>query len=94
MKPTAPMIIPTFAISFVSTRPVEEAMAFGGVEIGKSIAMDAQTAMKEIIAWVPPRATKEALLAAAGSAIPSATTIRIGISRAAVAELEMKFERK
>ena len=35
-----------------------------------------------------------ALLDAVGSAIPCATTIRIGMSSAAVAELLMKFERK
>ena len=69
-------------------------MAFGGVEIGKHIAIDAHTAMNEIIALVPPRAMKLALFAAAGSAMPCATTINIGISKAAVAELLMKFDRK
>ena len=88
------MMMPTLAISLVSTSPVEDAIAFGGVEIGKSIAMEAQMAMKEIIARVPPRAMKLALFAASGSAIPSATTIRIGMSRAAVALLLMKLERK
>ena len=87
-------MMPTLAICLVSTRPVDAAMAFGGVEIGNSIAMEAQTAMKVIIAWVPPRAKKLSWLAAAGSAIPSATTMRIGIRRAAVAELLMKLERK
>ena len=86
--------MPTLAMSLVSTRPVEAAMAFGGVDIGKHIAMEAQTAMKEIMAFVPPAARNCALLAADGSAMPSATTIRIGISRAAVAELLMKLERK
>ena len=94
MNPVAPMIKPTLSMSFVSTRPVEDAMAFGGVEIGKHMAMDAQTATNEIIALVPPSEMNEALLAAAGLAIPSAMTIRIGISRAAVAELLMKLERK
>ena len=94
MKPTTPMTRPTRAISLVSTRPVEDAIAFGGVEIGKSIAIEAQVAMKIIIAWVPPKAMNEALLGAEGSARPDATTIRIGISRAAVAELLMKFDRK
>ena len=69
-------------------------MAFGGVEIGKSMATEAAVAMNTIIAWEPPRAMNEAWLAAAGSAIPSATTINIGISNDAVAELEMKFDRK
>ena len=45
-----PTMIPILDISLVDTSPVEDAMAFGGVEIGKSIAMDAQTAMNEIIA--------------------------------------------
>ena len=94
INPTTPMIIPILAISWVWTRPVDAAMAFGGVEIGKHIAMDAQTAIKTIIARVPPRARNETLFEAAGSAIPVATTIRIGIRRAAVAELLMKFDRK
>ena len=93
-NPTTPMIIPILAMSFVSTSPVEAAMAFGGVEMGKHIAIEAQTAMNVIIAFVPPRARNWALLAAAGSAIPCAITINIGISKAAVAELLMKFERK
>ena len=93
-NPMTPTMMPTLAMSLVSTRPVEEAMAFGGVEIGKSIAMEAHTAMKLIIALVPPRAMNCALLAASGSAMPAATTMRIGIRRAAVALLEMKLERK
>ena len=71
--------------------PVADAMAFGGVEIGNSMAMEAHTATKMIMAEVPPMARNSALLAAAGSAMPLATTIRIGIRRAAVAELEMKL---
>ena len=50
VKPITPIRMPTLAISLVSTRPVEEEMALGGVEIGKSIARDAHIAMKEIIA--------------------------------------------
>ena len=79
-------------MSLVSTMPVAEAMAFGGVEMGKSMAMEAHTAMKIIMAEVPPRARNSALLAASGSAMPLATTMRIGMSRAAVAELEMKLD--
>ena len=93
-KPIIPIMIPTLAISSVFTRPVLDAMAFGGVDMGNNIAIDAQTAMNEIMACVPPNARNEALLDAVGSAIPSATTIRIGISRAAVAELLIKLERK
>ena len=69
-------------------------MAFGGVEIGNNIAIDAHTAMNEIIACVPPRATNESWLAAEGSPIACATTINIGIYKAAVAELLMKFDKK
>ena len=90
----APTIIPTLAISLVWTSPVLEAMAFGGVEIGNSIAMDAQTAMNDIMACIPPKALNEELLEADGSAIPCATTIRIGMSSAALAELLMKLDRK
>ena len=50
--------------------------------------------MNTIMAGEPPSDMKEALLAAAGSAMPSATTIRMGISSEAVAELEMKLDRK
>ena len=74
--------------------PVADAMAFGGVEIGRSIAIEAQVATKMIIAWVPPIERNEALDAADGSSIAVATTMRIGMSRAAVAELLMKLERK
>ena len=49
-----PMIMPTLVISLVETRPVEAAMAFGGVDIGKSMAMDAHIAMKGISAYIPP----------------------------------------
>ena len=69
-------------------------MAFGGVEIGKSIAIDAHMAMNGIIAYIPPRLTNCALLAAEGSDIAVPTTTRIGTRRAAVAELLMKLERK
>ena len=85
------MMRPTLVMSLVSTMPVADAMAFGGVEMGKSMAMEAHTAMKIIMAEVPPMAMNCALLAASGSAMPLATTMRIGISRAAVAELEMKL---
>ena len=54
MKPMTPIIMPTLVISLVETRPVEAAMAFGGVDIGKSMAMDAHMAMKGISAYIPP----------------------------------------
>ena len=73
------MIMPTFAISLVWTIPVELAMALGGVDIGRTIAIEAQVATNMIIAWVPPNAVKAALFAAAGSDIPIATTMRMKI---------------
>ena len=78
------------ALSYISL----DAMALGGVEIGNSIAIEAHTAMNDIMACVPPKAINEALLEADGSAMPCATTIRIGMSSAAVAELLMKLDRK
>ena len=94
MKATTPTMAPILAISFVSTKPVDDAIALGGVEIGNSIAIEAQTAMNEIIACVPPRAANTSALGAPGILIASAITIKIGMSRAAVAELLMKFDRK
>ena len=44
------MIMPTFAISLVWTIPVELAMALGGVDIGRTIAIEAQVATNMIIA--------------------------------------------
>lgn len=69
--------------------PVENAMAFGGVEIGINIASEAHVAVKHTIAFVPPYDAKS------GFAVrPVETAQRIGMRSAAVAELEMKFERK
>ena len=93
-KPITPIMIPTFAMSLVCTIPVELAIALGGVEIGSTIAIEAQVATNIIIACVPPKARNAELLAAAGSDIPIATTMRIGMSSAAVAELLIKLERK
>jgi hypothetical protein len=69
--------------------PVEAARAFGGVETGRHIAMDAQIATPMIIAGTPPRASNSGF-----PAIAFPTTIRIGTTRFADAELEMKLERK
>ena len=77
IKPITPINAPTFAISLVSTRPVEDAMAFGGVEIGKSIANEAQEAMNTIMAFEPPSDRNSALLAAEGSA-SGAITDKVG----------------
>ena len=45
-----PIKMPTLAMSLVCTMPVELAMAFGGVEIGRTMAMEAQVATNMIIA--------------------------------------------
>ena len=83
-------MIPTLAISFVSTNPVDAAMALGGVLIGNNIANEAQSAMNEIMAWVPPIAINASWLGASGIANASAITIKIGINNAAVDETEIQ----
>ena len=83
------MMMPTVAICFVVIIPVECANAFGGVQTGRHIARDAHIAIPAIIAGTPPRASNEGF---PDIALP--TTIRIGTTRLADAELEMKLERK
>ena len=61
-------------------------MAFGGVEIGSDIAQEAATATPMRIVWVPPIEVNL-------SPIPEHTTVRIGMSRAAVAVFEIKLLR-
>ena len=87
--PTTPRIRPTVAICFVEIIPVEAARAFGGVETGRHIATDAQIAIPAIIDGMPPKDSNPGF-----PAIALPTTIRIGTTRFAAAELEMKFERK
>ena len=82
-----PIIRPIFIISFCFTRPVEWAIAFGGVEIGRVIATDAATAIPISTVGVPPMLSSEL-------PIPLHTTARIGTRSAAVAVFEMKFERR
>lgn len=82
-----PQVRPVFNMSFCSTKPVEYAMAFGGVEIGKHIAVDAAIAIPMMMVLVPP-------IESSLSPIPRQTTARIGTNNAAVAVFEMKFERK
>jgi hypothetical protein len=82
-------MIPIVAICFVVIMPVEAARAFGGVETGRHIATEAQIAIPAIIEGIPPSASNEGL-----PAIALPTTIRIGTTRFAAAEFEMKFERK
>ena len=55
-------------------------MALGGVEIGSDMAHEAATATPIIMVEVPPMASSEC-------PIPAQTTVRIGISNAAVAVL-------
>lgn len=79
------MMIPILAISFCFTKPVAKAKAFGGVEIGRIMADDAAIATPMRTVGVPP-------IGASLSPMAPQTMARIGISRAAVAELEMKFD--
>ncbi len=84
IKVTIPTDTPTLSISFCLTNPVEKAMAFGGVLIGRHIAALAAIAIPTKTVTVPPIIFKP-------SPIPLHTTARIGRSRAAVAVLEMKL---
>ena len=79
------MVRPDFAISVCEMMPVEDAMALGGVEIGSVIASDAAMAVPKSSVLSPPTARRV-------SPMPEPTAQRIGMSRAAVAELEMKLE--
>ena len=88
-KPTTPTIIPTVAICLVVIIPVEAARALGGVLTGRHIARDAEIAIPTIIAGTPPIDSNAGL---PDIALP--TTTRIGTTRFAAAELEMKLERK
>ena len=60
-------------------------MAFGGVDMGRHMALDAAMAMPMSTVDVPP------MLLSAGP-IPLHTVARMGTRRAAVAVLEMKLE--
>lgn len=93
-NPIMPRSRPIRAMSRERTVPVECAIALGGVDMGNTMARDAPIAMKDMSAGVQPTARKDALFAAAGSDIPFAATIMIGISIAAVAELLMKFDNR
>ena len=86
MPPMMPMVRPDLAMSEVEMIPVDEAMALGGVEIGKVMANEAAIAVTKRRARIPPTATRV-------SPIPIPTAQRIGIMRAAVAELEIKLLR-
>ena len=79
-----PTVIPVLSISFCLTRPVEKAIALGGVEMGRHMALDAARAIPMMTVEVPP-------MAPSLSPIPVQTTARIGTSRAAVAVLLIKL---
>ena len=75
------------SISFCLTSPVEKAIALGGVEMGRHMALDAARAIPMMTVEVPP-------MAPSLSPIPVQTTARIGTRRAAVAVLLIKLLRK
>ena len=81
------MMRPTFIMSFCFTMLVENARAFGGVLIGRIIADEDAMAIEMSMVGVPPTASSL-------SPIPEQTMAMIGMSRAAVALLLMKLERK
>ena len=89
VRPMTPMIIPMVVICLVVIIPVECAKAFGGVLTGRHIATDAAIAIPTIMAGTPPRFSNVGL-----PCIALPTTIRIGTTRFAEAEFEMKFDRK
>lgn len=80
-----PITIPTFNISFCFTKPVECAMAFGGVLIGRHIDTDAVMAMAMSIVLTPPMSSNL-------SPIPLHTTASTGTNNAVVAVLLMKLD--
>lgn len=81
-----PIRIPIFAISFCLTKPVAKAKAFGGVDMGSIIALEAAIATPISTVGVPP-------MGSSLSPMAPQTMARIGISSAAVAEFEMKFDK-
>ena len=80
-----PMMSPTMSMSRVGTKPVELAMALGGVEIGRVMGREVLTATKSSIDVTPPRTAR-----LSPKAVP--TKARMGISRLAAEVLEMKVE--
>ena len=81
-----PTIRPILAMSFCFTRFVAKARAFGGVDMGYTMALLEAMATPISTMAVPT-------MGASLSPMALQTTARIGISRAAVAEFEMKFDR-
>ena len=85
-SPIIPMASPIFIICFCVDKPVEWAIAFGGVLIGRHIAMEAEMATPMRITEAPPIPLSDV-------PIPLHTTANIGTRSAVVAVFEMKFER-
>lgn len=83
-RPTPPIMSPTFSISFCWIMPVACAKAFGGVEIGRTIARDEPKATPISSVATPPSGNRLSLIL-----IPAIASI--GTSKAAVAVCEMKL---
>ena len=79
------MQTPSFTISRCSTRPVEWAMALGGVLMGRHMETEAAMAIPMSTVFTPPMELME-------SPIALQTTAKMGTKRAAVAVLEIKLE--
>ena len=53
-----PTVIPVLSISFCLTSPVEKAIALGGVEMGRHMALDSARAIPMMTVVVPPMAAE------------------------------------
>ena len=80
-----PMMTPMMHICDDLIRPVEYAMAFGGVLMGRAIANDAESAIPINNVPIPPYSSSM-------GPIPFPTAARIGIIRAAAAEFEINVD--
>ena len=85
-RPTTPTMTPTVRMCLTSTMPVLKAIALGGVLTGNIIARDADNVTPKISVKIPPNGSRTL-------PIPVPTATIIGIMRAAVAVLEMMFEK-
>ena len=79
------MMIPTLNISLCFTKPVECAIALGGVLIGRHIETEAVIAIAMSMVLTPP-------MVSSLSPIPLHTTANTGTNSAVVAVLLMKFD--
>lgn len=85
-RPMTPTMIPTVRMCLTSTMPVLKAIALGGVLTGNIIASDADNVTPKISVNMPPNGSRTL-------PIPVPTATITGIIRAAVAVLEMMFEK-